>query len=78
MQGTPQERPLRFCDSMEHNAKALVDWLNEFGAKPSPPGMEWAQSNWWNIQPIADRIAALWAGAKVKKGKGKPVVCASK
>ncbi|XP_027528790.1 uncharacterized protein LOC113962193, partial [Neopelma chrysocephalum] len=58
---------------MEHNVQVLNNLLDEFGARPSPPGMEWAQDNWYNIQAIVDRISTLRAG--VRKGKGKPIVC---
>lgn len=60
---------------MKHNAQTLDNLLDEFGAKLSLPGMGWARNYWCNIQAIVDLISTLHAEAKVKKGKGKPIVC---
>lgn len=64
-----------FLSDMGHNAQALFTLLDEFGARPSPPGMDWARNNWYNIQALVDRVSVLRTGAKLKKGKGKPMVC---
>ncbi|XP_071436803.1 uncharacterized protein [Pithys albifrons albifrons] len=60
---------------MENDVQALINLLDEFHAKPSPPGMEWAQDNWYNIQAIVHRVSTLRAGVRARKGKGKPIVC---
>lgn len=59
---------------MKHNAQTLVNLLDEFGAKLSPPGMVWAWNYWCNIQEIVNRNSTLHASAKVKKDKGKPIM----
>lgn len=38
-QGTLQKNLPHFCGNMKHNAQALVNLLDEFGAKLCPPGM---------------------------------------
>lgn len=38
-QGILQKNLPHFCGNMKHNAQTLVNLLDEFGAKPSPPEM---------------------------------------
>ncbi|KAJ7428192.1 hypothetical protein WISP_01566 [Willisornis vidua] len=51
---------------MDNDVQVLINLLDEFHAKPSPPGMEWAQDNWYNIQATVHRISTLQAGLTTK------------
>lgn len=64
-----------FVSNMGHHTQALFTLLDEFGARPSPPGTDWAQNYWYNIQALVDRVSVLRTGARLKKGKAQPVVC---
>lgn len=64
-----------FVSNMEYNTQALFTLLDEFAARPSPPGMDWARNNWYNIQALVDRVSVLRAGVRLKRCKGKPIVC---
>ncbi|KFP52237.1 hypothetical protein N323_04841, partial [Cathartes aura] len=54
----------------------LLEKLEGYNARPSPPSMAWAQNNRHDPQAVADRITILAKERKVKRGKGKALVCA--
>ena len=61
-----------FCEEIEK----LYDLLEVHRSRPSPPGRDWARDHWFQLQSVVDRIAVLQKEAKVKRGKGKAIVCA--
>ncbi|XP_072776816.1 uncharacterized protein [Taeniopygia guttata] len=60
------------------NAKAKDEFyalLAKYNAKPSPRGEEWAQSNWFNLDNVVDRICSLQHDTKFKLGRNKIILC---
>ncbi|XP_072777375.1 uncharacterized protein [Taeniopygia guttata] len=60
------------------NAKAKDEFyalLAKYNAKPSPRGEEWAQSNWFNLDNVVDRICSLQHDTKFKLGRNKTILC---
>ncbi|XP_075014577.1 uncharacterized protein LOC142086018 [Calonectris borealis] len=56
--------------------EVLFEFLEKHNARPSVPGMDWAQGNWYNLQSVVDRTSALQKDARVRSGRGKAIVCA--
>ncbi|KAM9591483.1 uncharacterized protein ACIBXB_006280 [Morphnus guianensis] len=55
---------------------SLLERLEGYNARPSPPGMTWAHNNWHDPQAVVDRIFVLAKERRLKQGKGKALVCA--
>ncbi|GAB0183210.1 hypothetical protein GRJ2_000786300 [Grus japonensis] len=56
--------------------EVLFDFLEKHRARPSVPGVDWAQGNWHNLQSVVDRMGALHKDARLRAGKGKAMICA--
>ncbi|XP_069631239.1 LOW QUALITY PROTEIN: uncharacterized protein [Haliaeetus albicilla] len=56
--------------------EVLFDSLEKHKARPSVPGVDWAQGNWYNLQSVIDQMVTLQEDARVRSGKGKAIVCA--
>ncbi|XP_075000612.1 uncharacterized protein LOC142079764 [Calonectris borealis] len=56
--------------------EVLFGFLEKHDARPSVPGVDWAQGNWYNLQNVVDRTSALQKDARVRSGRGKAIVCA--
>ncbi|XP_074682581.1 uncharacterized protein LOC141924255 [Strix aluco] len=54
----------------------LYDLLEAHRSRPSVQGLDWARKHWFQVQSVVDRIRVLQKEAKVKKGKGKSIICA--
>ncbi|XP_072778752.1 uncharacterized protein [Taeniopygia guttata] len=60
------------------NDKGKVEFyalLAKYNPKPSPGGEEWAQSNWFNLDNVVDRICSLQHGTRFKLGRNKTILC---
>ncbi|XP_009579700.1 PREDICTED: uncharacterized protein LOC104079376, partial [Fulmarus glacialis] len=56
--------------------EVLFEFLEKHNARPSVPGIDWAQGNWYNLQNVVDRTSALQKDARVRSGRGNAIVCA--
>uniref|UniRef100_A0A8D0ET68 Uncharacterized protein n=1 Tax=Strix occidentalis caurina TaxID=311401 RepID=A0A8D0ET68_STROC len=54
----------------------LYDLLEAHRSRPSVQGLDWGRKHWFQVQSVVDRIRVLQKEAKVKKGKGKSIICA--
>uniref|UniRef100_A0A663F2N4 Uncharacterized protein n=1 Tax=Aquila chrysaetos chrysaetos TaxID=223781 RepID=A0A663F2N4_AQUCH len=58
------------------NLGSFYALLAKYGARPSPPGEEWARDNWANLQSVTDRVISIQNEARSRSGKGKAIICA--
>ncbi|XP_074713432.1 uncharacterized protein LOC141938585, partial [Strix uralensis] len=58
------------------NLDSFYALLAKYGARPSPPGEEWARDNWANLQSVTDRVISIHNEARLRSGKGKAIICA--
>uniref|UniRef100_A0A663EGK8 Uncharacterized protein n=1 Tax=Aquila chrysaetos chrysaetos TaxID=223781 RepID=A0A663EGK8_AQUCH len=65
-----------FVPSWVEGIDQLYDLLEAHRSRPSLQGQDWAKNHWFQPQSVVDRIRILQKEAKVKKGKGKAVICA--
>ena len=66
------------CDSAPSRVEGiekLYDLLEDYRSCPSVQGQGWAKKHWFQPQSVVDRIRILPKEAKVKKGKGKAIIC---
>ncbi|XP_049671620.1 uncharacterized protein LOC126045078 [Accipiter gentilis] len=54
----------------------LYDLLEDYRSCPLVQGQDWAKNHWFQPQSVVDQIRILQKEAKVKKGKGKAIICA--
>uniref|UniRef100_A0A8C0IHA1 Uncharacterized protein n=1 Tax=Bubo bubo TaxID=30461 RepID=A0A8C0IHA1_BUBBB len=54
----------------------LYDLLEAHQSCPSLQGQDWAKSHWFQPQIVVDRIRVLQKETKVRRGKGKALICA--
>uniref|UniRef100_A0A8D0FNC9 Uncharacterized protein n=1 Tax=Strix occidentalis caurina TaxID=311401 RepID=A0A8D0FNC9_STROC len=54
----------------------LYDLLEAHWSRPSVQGLDCVRKHWFQVQSVVDRIRVLQKEAKVKKGKGKSIICA--
>ncbi|XP_074669757.1 uncharacterized protein LOC141918805 [Strix aluco] len=54
----------------------LYDLLEAHQSRPSLQGQDWAKTHWFQPQSVVDRIRVLQKEAKVRRGKGKAIICA--
>ncbi|XP_042644246.1 uncharacterized protein LOC122152922 [Tyto alba] len=67
------------CDDVLSGAEGidkLYDLLEAHRSRPSIQGQDWAKNHWFQPQSVVDRIRVLQKEAKVKRGKGKAIICA--
>ncbi|XP_069626013.1 uncharacterized protein [Haliaeetus albicilla] len=67
------------CDSAPSRVEGiekLYDLLEDYQSCPSVQGQYWARNHWFQPQSVVDKIRVLQEKAKVKKGKGKAIICA--
>ncbi|XP_074769749.1 uncharacterized protein LOC141963913 [Athene noctua] len=67
------------CDDAPSEAEGidiLYDLLEAHRSHPSIQGRDWAKNHWFQPQSVVDRIRVLQKEAKVRKGKGKAIICA--
>uniref|UniRef100_A0A8B9M0A1 Uncharacterized protein n=1 Tax=Accipiter nisus TaxID=211598 RepID=A0A8B9M0A1_9AVES len=60
----------------EFRIDKLYGLLEVHRSRPSLQGQDWAKNQWFQPQSVVDRIRILQKEAKVKKGKGKAIICA--
>ncbi|XP_069664901.1 uncharacterized protein [Haliaeetus albicilla] len=58
------------------NLDSFYALLTKYGARPSPPGEEWARDNWANLQSVTDQVISIHNEARSRSGKGKAIICA--
>ncbi|XP_069630645.1 LOW QUALITY PROTEIN: uncharacterized protein [Haliaeetus albicilla] len=66
------------CDSAPSRVEGiekLCDLLEDYRSCPSVQGQDWVKKHWFQPQSVVDRIRILQKEAKVKKGKGKAIIC---
>lgn len=54
----------------------LDDFLELYRSRPSLLGQDWARDHWFQLRSVIDRMTVVQKEAKVKKGKGKAIICA--
>ncbi|XP_074666883.1 LOW QUALITY PROTEIN: uncharacterized protein LOC141917524 [Strix aluco] len=54
----------------------LYDLLEAHRSRPSVQGLDWVKKHWFQPQSVVDRIRVSQKEAKVKRGKGKAIICA--
>ncbi|XP_075302410.1 LOW QUALITY PROTEIN: uncharacterized protein LOC142365467 [Opisthocomus hoazin] len=67
------------CDCVSVRAEEterLYDFLEVHRARPSLQGQGWARDHWFRLQSVVDRMKVLQKEARVKRGKGKAIICA--
>lgn len=65
-----------FVPSRVEGIDKLYGLLEVHRSRPSLQGQDWAKPQWFQPQSVVDRIRILKKEAKVKKGKGKAIICA--
>ncbi|XP_069631326.1 LOW QUALITY PROTEIN: uncharacterized protein [Haliaeetus albicilla] len=65
-----------FVPSRVEGIDKLYGLLEVHRSHPSLQGQDWAKNHWFQPQSVVDRIRILQKEAKVKKGKGKAIICA--
>ncbi|XP_069646816.1 uncharacterized protein [Haliaeetus albicilla] len=66
------------CDSAPswvEGIEKLYDLLEDYRSCPSAQGQDWVRNHWFQPQSVVDKIRVLQEKAKVKKGKGKAIIC---
>jgi len=67
------------CDRVSVRAEEterLYDFLEAHQARPLLQGQGWARDHWFQLQSMVDRMKVLQKEARVKRGKGKAIICA--
>jgi len=67
------------CDCVSVQAEEterLYDFLEAHRARPSLQGQGWVRDHWFRLQSVADRMKVLQKEARVRRGKGKAIICA--
>jgi len=67
------------CDCVyvqAEEAERLYYFLEAHQARPSLLGQGWARDHWFRLQSVVDRMKVLQKEARVKREKGKAIICA--
>ncbi|GAB0205260.1 hypothetical protein GRJ2_002991600 [Grus japonensis] len=54
----------------------LYDFFEIYRSHPLLLGQDWARDRWFQLRSVIDRMTVVQKEAKVKKGKGKAIICA--
>jgi len=73
----PQAADTCDCVSVRtEETERLYDFLEAHRARPLLQGQGWARDHWFRLQSVVDKMKVLQKEARVKRGKGKAIICA--